>query len=248
VMYSFSGWNAATYIVGEMRNAEQNLPRALLGGTSIVLVLYVALNAVFLHTAPIEALAGQIDVARIAGSYIFGETGGRIVSAMICIGLVSSISAMMWIGPRVMMTMGEDIPALAIFARRTGEGAPRYAILFQLAVATLMLFTRSFEQVLDFIQFALLFCSLFTVLGLIKLRITRPDLPRPYRAWGYPVTPALFVLVTLFMMYHLAVERPLQSLLGALTMVSGLLIHAVFRKRDDAGRMTPLAAHTSGQE
>ena len=80
------------------------------------------------------------------------------------------------------------------------------------------------------------------------LRITRPDLPRPYRAWGYPVTPALFVLVTLFMMYHLAVERPLQSLLGALTMVSGLLIHAVFRKRDDAGRMTPLTAHTSGQE
>jgi APA family basic amino acid/polyamine antiporter len=248
VMYSFSGWNAATYIVGEMRNAEQNLPRALLGGTSIVLVLYVALNAVFLHTAPIEALAGQIDVARIAGSYIFGETGGRIVSAMICIGLVSSISAMMWIGPRVMMTMGEDIPALAIFARRTGEGAPRYAILFQLAVATLMLFTRSYEQVLDFIQFALLFCSLFTVLGVIKLRITRPDLPRPYRAWGYPVTPAIFVLVTLFMMYHLAVDRPLQSLLGTLTMVSGLLIHALFRKRDDAGGMSPLTAHTSGQE
>ena len=102
-----------------------------------------------------------------------------------------------------------------------------------------MLFTRSFEQVLDFIQFALLFCSLFTVLGVIKLRITRPDLPRPYRAWGYPVTPAIFVLVTLFMMYHLAVDRPLQSLLGTLTMVSGLLIHALFRKRDDAGGMSP---------
>ena len=235
VMYSFSGWNAATYIIGEMRDADQNLPRALFTGTLIVLVLYVALNAVFLHTAPIDKLAGQIDVARIAGSYIFGETGGRIVGAMICIGLISSVSAMMWIGPRVMMTMGEDIPALRVFARRSTQGAPAYAILFQLTVATLMLFTRSFEAVLDFIQFSLLFCSFFTVLGVIKLRIMRPDLPRPYRAWGYPVTPVIFLLVTLFMMYYLVVDRPLQSFFGALIMVSGLLIYLVFRKRDDAG-------------
>ncbi len=232
VMYSFSGWNAATYIIGEMRDADQNLPRALFTGTLIVLVLYVALNAVFLHTAPIDKLAGQIDVARIAGSYIFGETGGRIVGAMICIGLISSVSAMMWIGPRVMMTMGEDIPALRVFARRSTQGAPAYAILFQLTVATLMLFTRSFEAVLDFIQFSLLFCSFFTVLGVIKLRIMRPDLPRPYRAWGYPVTPVIFLLVTLFMMYYLVVDRPLQSFFGALIMVSGLLIYLVFRKRD----------------
>ena len=89
---------------------------------------------------------------------------------------------------------------------------PAYAILFQLAVASLMLLTRSFEAVLDFIQFSLLFCSFFTVLGVIKLRITRPDLPRPYRAWGYPVTPLVFLLVTGFMMYYLLTERPLQSL------------------------------------
>ena len=233
VMYSFSGWNAATYIIGEMRMPEQNLPRALLAGTLIVLVLYVALNAVFLHTTPIDKMAGQIDVARIAGSYIFGELGGRIVGAMICIGLVSSISAMMWIGPRVMMTMGEDIPALRIFARKSGNGAPAYAILFQLAIASLMLFTRSFEAVLDFIQFSLLFCSFFTVLGVIKLRITQPDLPRPYRAWGYPVTPVVFLLVTGFMMYYLLTDRPLQSFLGIVIMISGLLIYAVFRKRAD---------------
>jgi basic amino acid/polyamine antiporter, APA family len=231
VMYSFSGWNAATYIIGEMRLPQRNLPRALLSGTLIVMVLYVALNAVFLHTTPIDKLSGQLDVARIAGSYIFGEVGGRIVGAMICIGLVSSISAMMWIGPRVMMTMGEDIPALRIFARKSGNGAPVYAILFQLAISVLLLFTRSFEAVLDFIQFGLLFCSFFTVLGVIRLRLTRPDLPRPYRAWGYPVTPVVFLLVTGFMMYYLLVERPLQSALGILIMLSGLLIYAVFRER-----------------
>lgn len=231
VMYSFSGWNAATYIIGEVHQPERNVPRAMLTGTLIVLVLYVALNAVFLHTAPIGKLAGQLDVARISGSYVFGELGGRIVGAMICFGLISSISAMMWIGPRVMMTMGEDIPILRVFSVRSTRGAPAYAILLQLAIATLMLFTRSFEAVLEFIQFALLFCSFFTVLGVIKLRITQPELPRPYRAWGYPVTPVVFLLVTGFMMYYLLTQRPLQSFFGILIMLSALLIYAVFRKR-----------------
>jgi basic amino acid/polyamine antiporter, APA family len=231
VMYAFSGWNAATYIIGEMRTPQQSLPRALLAGTLIVLGLYVALNAVFLYTTPMDKLSGQLDIARIAGGYIFGDLGGRIVAAMICIGLVSSISAMMWIGPRVMMTMGEDIPALRVFARRSTRGAPAYAILFQLAVSSLMLLSESFEAVLDLIQFSLLFCSFFTVLGVIKLRVKRPDLPRPYRAWGYPLTPVVFLLVTLFMMYYLLVERPLQSLLGILIMLSGLAIYAAFHKR-----------------
>lgn len=238
VMYSFSGWNAATYIIGEMHTPQQNLPRSLMAGTLIVMVLYVALNAVFLHTTPIDKLAGQLDVASIAGAAIFGDIGGRIVGAMICIGLISSISAMMWIGPRVMMTMGEDIPALKVFARKSVSGAPAYAILFQLAVSNLLLFTRSFEAVLDFIQFSLLFCSFFTVLGVIKLRVTDPDLPRPYRAWGYPVTPVVFLVVTAFMMFYLATERPVQSLSGTLIMLSGLLIYAIFRKRAGSASVT----------
>jgi basic amino acid/polyamine antiporter, APA family len=238
VMYSFSGWNAATYIIGEMDSPHQNLPRALLTGTLIVTVLYVALNAVFLHTAPIDRLSGQLDVATISGRYIFGDVGGRIVAGMICIGLISSVSAMMWIGPRVMMTMGEDIPAISFFARKSGNGAPAYAILFQLAAATVMMLTRSFEAVLDFIQFSLLFCSFFTVLGVIKLRITNPELPRPYRAWGYPITPLVFLLVTGFMMYYLLTERPLQAFLGMLIMISGLLIYAIFHKRADTGATT----------
>src|SRR5258708_28353591 len=121
--------------MGEWGEVEETVAGGGWGGRVIGVVLYVALNAVFLRTAPIDKLSGQLDVARISGSYIFGELGGRIVGAMICIGLVSSISAMMWIGPRVMMTMGEDIPALRVFARKSANGAPAYAILFQLAVA-----------------------------------------------------------------------------------------------------------------
>jgi APA family basic amino acid/polyamine antiporter len=229
VMYSYSGWNAATYIGGELRDPARNLPRALFAGTAIVIVLYVLLNAVFLATTPMHELAGQIDVAIVAGKHVFGSLGGRIVGALICLGLISSISAMTWIGPRVTMTMGEDIPLLRVFSRRSKQGVPAVAIIFQLLVSNLLLLTQSFEAVLDFIQFSLTFCSFFTVLGLIKMRITHPNLARPYRAWGYPVTPLIFLSVTLFMMYYLVVNRPLQSLAGVAMMFIGLVIYYLSR-------------------
>lgn len=227
VMYSYAGWNAATYIIGEIKDPKRSLPLALLGGTLIVIVLYVLLNAVFLYTTPIKSLAGHLDVAMIAGTSIFGERGGQIVGALISLGLIASISAMIWIGPRVAMTMGEDFPALRIFARRSASGAPRAAILFHASVATALLFTQSFEAVLDFIQFGLLCCSFLAVLGVIKLRITHPDLPRPYRAWGYPITPLIFLAVMAFILYYLAVSRPVQSISGFVIMLSGLLVYAL---------------------
>ena len=234
VMYSYSGWNAATYIVGELRDPTRNLPRALFVGTAIVIALYVGLNAVFLVTTPMHELAGQIDVAIVAGKHLFGEIGGRIVGALICLGLVSSISAMTWIGPRVTMTMGEDMSLLRIFARKSKQDVPAVAIIFQLLVSNLLLLTQSFEAVLDFIQFSLTFCSFFAVLGVIKMRITRPKLARPYRAWGYPVTPLIFLSVMLFMMYYLVVNRPLQSLAGFAMMSAGLIIYYTSRLLSDA--------------
>jgi len=239
VMYSYSGWNAATYISGEMHDPQRSVPRSLLVGTSIVVVLYVALNALFLYGTPFDQLKGQLDVAVVAGKSIFGDLGGRIVGGLICLGLVSSINAMMWIGPRVTSTMGEDIAMLRVFARRSKSGGPTIAILLQACVATLMLLTQSFEAVLEFIQFSLLTCSFLAVLGVIKLRITRPDLPRPYRAWGYPVTPIIFLSVTAFMMYYLISERPVQSLIGVLMMASGLAVYYLSRTRVAPGLATP---------
>jgi APA family basic amino acid/polyamine antiporter len=245
VMYSYSGWNAATYIAGELREPARNLPRALLAGTAIVIVLYVGLNAIFLLTTPMQELAGQLDVAVVAGKHVFGPLGGRIVGALISLGLISSISAMTWIGPRVTMTMGEDMPALHLFARKSKHGVPAIAIVFQLLVSNLLLLTQSFEAVLDFIQFSLAFCSFFTVLGVIKMRIAQPNLLRPYRAWGYPVTPIIFLTVTLFVMYYLLVNRPLQSLGGFALMLAGLVIYYSSRlfsnaPSSDVSRTVPL--------
>jgi APA family basic amino acid/polyamine antiporter len=225
VMYSYSGWNAATYIIGEIREPHRILPLALLSGTLIVMMLYLALNAVFLYATPITALAGRLDVAVAAGTFIFGERGGQAVGLIISLGLISSISAMTWIGPRVAMTMGEDFPVLGVFARRSANGTPRIAIMSQALIASTLFLTRSFEAVLAFIQFGLLCCSFLAVLGVIKLRLTHPDLPRHYRAWGYPVTPLIFLSLTGFTLYHLAITRPLQSIAGFVIMLLGLVLY-----------------------
>ena len=231
VMYSYSGWNASTYIMNEIQDPQRSVPRSLFAATLIVLILYVSLNAVFLYTTPMAKMAGQVEVALVAGSHIFGDVGGRIVGGLICFGLISTISAMTWIGPRVTKVMGEDFPLLAIFARETSNGVPAVAILFQLAVVTVLILTQSFEDVLDYIQFSLTLSSFLTVLGVMVLRRTQPDLPRPYRTWGYPLTPLIFLAVTGFMMGYLVIERPVQSFAGLATLLAGLLIYAISTKR-----------------
>ncbi|HEX4411203.1 MAG TPA: amino acid permease [Xanthobacteraceae bacterium] len=230
VMYAYSGWNAPIYIAGDVADMARSLPRALMIGTAIVTVLYLALNAVFLLTAPLNELTGQIDVAMISGKHIFGPVGSRIVGGLISLGLVSSISAMMWIGPRVTMTMGEDMAVLGTFAKTSRGGVPIAAIVFQLAIADLLLLTGSFETVLDFVQLSLSLCSFFTVLGVIKMRITEPQRERPYRAWGYPLTPLVFLVVTAFMMCYLVVYRPWQSLASFAIMLSGLIAYYISRR------------------
>jgi APA family basic amino acid/polyamine antiporter len=236
VMYSYAGWNAATYITGEVRDPQRTLPYSIAAAVAVVTLLYVGLNAVFLYTTPIDRLAGKIPVAVIAGAHIFGETGARIVGALICIGLVSTISAMMWLGPRVTMVMGEDFPLLSMFARKTRNGAPAVAILFQLAVVSLLLLTQSFESIVEFIQFSLTISSFLAVLGVIVLRHTQPALPRPYKVWGYPLTPLLFLGVSLFMMINLLIERPKQALAGVVIMLSGLLVYGI-SLRDAPGKI-----------
>src|SRR5437660_11432937 len=122
VMYSYSGWNASSYIIGEVKKPERNVPRSLLAGTIVVMATYVLLNAVFLATTPPGEMRGQIKVGLIAGKHIFGANGGRVAGAVICLGLVSTISSMTWIGPRVTMSMGEDHWLLRLLRRQNKHG------------------------------------------------------------------------------------------------------------------------------
>lgn len=231
VMYAYAGWNAATYIVGEVRQPRRNVPLAVVLGTLLVALLYVALNAVFLHVVPLAELEGRLEVGHLASERIFGTAGGRVMSGLICLGLVSSISAMTWVGPRVAQTMGQDVRLLAPLARCSARGVPTLALWLQFAVVAVLLLTASFEAVLTYVQFSIQLCSFLTVVGMMWLRHRRPDLPRPVRCWGYPVTPLVFLAISLWMLAYLVLDRPLESLAGLATLASGLLVYGLDRRR-----------------
>jgi APA family basic amino acid/polyamine antiporter len=238
VMYAYSGWNAAAYVVGEIREPARDVPRALLIGTGLVTVLYVALNAVFLHTAPAAELKGKIEIGVIAGEYIFGATGGRIIGGFICLGLIASCSAMIWVGSRVSATMGEDIAALRFLSWRDRSGAPHVALLVQLLIILTLLTTATFQKVLVYIQFALTLCSVLTVIGLLVVRIREPDLPRPFRVPFYPAAPIVFLAVSGWMLSQIAREKPQETLAGLATIAVGLVIYFV-SPRISAAKSSP---------
>ena len=231
VMYSYSGWNAAAYITGEIKRPEKNVPRALLFGTLVVIVIYTLLNAVFLATTPANEMSGQVEVGLIAGKHIFGDEGGRIVGAIICLGLISAVSSMTWIGPRVTMSMGEDHWLLQWLGKKNRHGLPTNATILQLLIVNLLLLTGSFERVVVYIQFSLLLCSLLTVVGVIVLRATCPEIARPYRVWVYPLPPIIFAAITIWMMIYLLRSRPTESISGLATMFVGLVLYFLAGKR-----------------
>ena len=231
VMYSYSGWNASSYIIGEIKEPERTVPRSLLAGTLIVMAAYVLLNAVFLATTPLSEMRGQLEVGLIAGKHIFGDNGGRVVGAIICLGLISAISSMTWIGPRVTMSMGEDHWLLRFLGRKNSEGVPANAVIVQLLIVNVLLLTRSFELVVVYIQFALLLCSLLTVAGVIVLRATKPSISRPYRVWFYPVPPTVFSAITIWMMIYLLKSKTTESVAGLVTAMVGFLLYFCAGKR-----------------
>jgi APA family basic amino acid/polyamine antiporter len=225
VMYAYSGWNATAYIVNEVRDPGRTIPLSVLIGTAIVMVLYVGLNAIFLLVAPMQEMALKQEVALVAATHIFGPAGGRITAGLICAGLVASVSAMVWIGPRVTVAMGEDWQILRLLSRRTSRGIPALAILTQTAITCVLLVAGNFQTVLTYIQFSLTICSFLTVLGVYILRYRQPDLARPCKMWGYPVTPFIFLAVNLWMMGFLLKTQWKESLAGLATCAVGLLVY-----------------------
>ncbi|ELR97156.1 APC family permease [Gloeocapsa sp. PCC 73106] len=228
VTYSYSGWNAAIYPAGEVKNPEKNLPRSLLMGTAIVMLLYLLLNFVFLYATPfdsIQALEEKEKIAALAAQYIFGPVGGKIISLLIAFGLISTISAMVWAGPRVTQVIGEDIPFFQLLARKNSRGIPDYAILLQLIIVLVLLITSSFDDVVTYLEFTLILSSFFTVLGVFIHRWRYPNIALPYRTWGYPFTPIVFLGISLWVLVFIFTGRPYQSLAGLFTIFLGLPVY-----------------------
>jgi APA family basic amino acid/polyamine antiporter len=226
VAYAYSGWNAAVYVASEVRDAERVLPRALLHGTLLVTVVYLVLNYVFLRTVPLADLSGTVEVGALSAQRIFGVRGGELMSGMLCLLLLSTISAMVWTGPRVLQAAAEDFRPLAWLGGHTRGGAPLRAVVFQQGLALAFIATDTFEGVLTYAGFTLGLVALLTVLGVVVLRTTAPDLARPYRAWGYPVTPGLFLAVTGASLGYAALERPAIALAAVATVGLALALAA----------------------
>ena len=239
VTLAYSGWNAAVYIADEIEDPERNVLRALVIGTLIVTALYVLLNAAFLHSAPIDALRKdpgnehQPEVSLIAATYIFGEVGGRLMGLLISLGLVSSISAMVWAGPRVALTMGTDYPALRWLARTSEAGIPVTAIVLQAVIAMSFVLLAPFLAVWVFVELAFLLSLSATVAGVIWLRIREPELPRPYRAWGYPATPIVFLAMNVFIIANtLRDPDQLATVISSFAVLAvGALLYPLVRAR-----------------
>ena len=231
VSYAYSGWNAAVYLTGEIADPQRNLSRILLSGTAVVLVLYVGLNYVFLRSTPQAALQGQLEVGYIAANSLFGPAVGRLTGAVIAALLVSTISAMVFAGPRIVQSMGEDLPALRWLAGRSRAGIPVRALGLQTVLTLAFVLKPSFKEVLVYAGFVLNLFTFLTVLGVFVLRWQQPHLPRPYRAWGYPVTPLLFLLLSGWTLLFILRDKPTESLYGLGTLMVGLVVYGLVSRK-----------------
>ena len=230
VSYAYTGWNAAIYIAGEIKQPSRTLPRSLLLGTLAVTALYALLNYVFLRTVPMDELAGQIEVGFLAGVHIFGEAGGQVTAAIIAGLLASTVSAYVFLGPRILMVMGEDMPALTWLSVKSQRGLPVNAFIFQTLVTLAFIYTSTFDQVMLYASILLIANSTLAVAGVYVLRINEPNLPRPYRTWGYPVTPAVFLAVNIWTLMYVLRTRTFESFVGLVILGVGLALYAAVQR------------------
>ena len=227
VSYAYNGWNAATYLSSELEQPQKTLPRILLTGTLLVTVSYVALNFVFLYSAPINEMTGKVEIGYVVAQSIFGEVGAMVTGVIMALLLISTVSAMTIAGPRVLQVIGEDFHLFKSLSVLNSSGIPTRAIYFQSTIALVFVATSSFESILVFSGFALALNNFFAVLGIFVLRYRQPELPRPYRTWLYPLPPLLFLILIGWTLIYILKEKPQEALMSLLLVALGWVFYFV---------------------
>ena len=226
VMFAYSGWNAANYVAEELQVPERALPWVAVLGTSLVAVLYLALNVAFIYALPLESLKGVVTVGAAAASALFGGRAGTVFSGLIAAGLLASISAMSLVGPRVYYAMARD----GCFPGDASRVHPRWqtpsrSIVYQTVVSMAMVLTGTFESLVYYIGFALILFAALAVAGLLRLRKRRQWRCLRAVSWCYPAVPVAFVLASLWMLTWTLLLRPRESVWGLLTIGCGALLY-----------------------
>jgi APA family basic amino acid/polyamine antiporter len=222
VMFAYSGWNAATYVSGEMKTPERTIPASLVVGTLTVAAFYLLLNVAFVYALSLESMKGVVAIGEASAGALFGLRGGNFFSAIMSVGLLSCVSAMVISGPRVYFAMATDRCFFPTAARiHPRWGTPIYAIIYQSLAAVLMILTGTFESLVYYIGFALIFFAALAVAGMIRLRRREGWRKLGVVNWGYPLAPGLFIAASGWMLFYTASMRPKESALGLLTILLG---------------------------
>ena len=229
ISFAYSGWNAAAYLGGEIKHPSRNIPLAMLAGTLIVTALYLLLNLVYVYALPPEEMRGVMEVAAAAGARLFGPGIGRWLNGAISLGLLSVISAMILAGPRVYYAMSRDGIFFPLFGKVDAtRHTPAHAIGLQAAIAIAMIVSASYDKLLVYIGFTLSLFAMLTVIGLIRVRFKNPGEDPAYRTWGYPLTPLIFILGNLWIIYFSIRSRPAPVVWGIVTIAAGMGMYVYF--------------------
>lgn len=214
VFYAYSGWNAAVYIAEEVEQPRRTVVLAVLCGTAVVAALYLLANAAFLKAAPVGELSGVVEVGHVAARSLFGDSAAAGFSLLLSIGLIATVSAQIWAGPRVMAAIGRDLPALGGLAVLNDGGVPVRATLLVAALALGFVAIGDFGQLLAFTQSGLTLCSMLTVAGVFKARTMKLAPEEAFRCPWFPLPPLVFIALSLAVLIWSMVGNPLATLAG----------------------------------
>ena len=233
VMFSYSGWNAAAYLAEEVRDPTRNVPRALAMGTIAVVLVYVAMNVVYLYALDVQAMSQvRVRIVDAAAEQLFGPRVADVLTIVSIFIVLGSISANVFAGPRVYYAMARDGLFLRAAARvHPRTHTPAFAIAAQGVWSALLVLTGTFERLVTYTGFAVVLFSGIAVLALFVLRFREPEAPRPFKALGYPIGPGLFVVASAAMVANAIYREPLPSLGGVAILAAGIPAYWLFQRR-----------------
>jgi amino acid transporter len=230
VLFSYLGWNATVYVASEIHEPRRNLPRSLFLGLALVIVVYLAVNAAYLYAIPVAEMRGVDNVGQAAAQALFGEAGGRAVALFVLVSILGTLNATVLVGPRIAYAMALDGRFFGGVDRvHAAHHTPHVAIVLQGVVAVaLLLALRRFPSILDFTTFGIVVATSLDTLALFALRRRQPHRLRPYRAWGYPWVPALYLAANVAIAVAMVRGRPAESLACLLVTAAALPFYWAF--------------------
>jgi APA family basic amino acid/polyamine antiporter len=231
VLWSYDGWNAITFSAGELRDPARTLPRAIVIGTGLVLVIYLLLNVVYMRAMPLGAIAASTRVAEDAAAVIFSPGVARLVTLSILVSTFGCLATTILYSSRIYHPMAQD----GVFFRAVAAVHPRWrvpvrSLWLQSAWAVLLTLSGTYEQLFTYVMFAVVLFNGSCGVAVFVLRRTRPDLPRPYRVPGYPVVPALYVLASAVLLVSALRDSPRESLAGLVIVLLGVPAYLWWRR------------------